>query len=78
LSTARDEGVAHLDEIAEREAAPLGLTRPQCLSYLQDNLHFYFGPREQRGLELFYNRAVQMGLAPAGVNFGFSDSTYSR
>jgi chorismate dehydratase len=78
LGAARDEGVAHLDEIAEREAAPLGLTRPQCLSYLRDNLHFYFGPREQRGLELFYNRAVQMGLAPAGVNFGFSNSTYSR
>ena len=78
LETARDAGVAHLDEIADREAAPLGLTRPQCLSYLRDNLHFYLGHREQRGLELFYDRAVSMGLAPPGVDLGFSHSTYSR
>lgn len=75
LSAARDEGVAHLQEIAECEAAPLGLTVPQCLSYLRDSLHFYFGPREQRGLELFYDRAAAMGLAPSGVQLGFSHST---
>ena len=73
LCEARDLGVAHLDEIAAREAAPLGLTRPQCLSYLRDNLHFYLGPREQRGLELFYSRAVQLGLAPPGVELGLGD-----
>jgi predicted solute-binding protein len=78
LSAARDKGVAHLAEIAEREAAPLGLTQPQCLSYLRDSLYFYLGPDEQRGLELFYDRAVSMQLAPAGVNFDFSDSAYSR
>ncbi len=73
LAQARDAGVAHLDEIAAREAAPLGLTRPQCLSYLRDNLYFYLGPREQRGLELFYHKAAQLGLAPAGVEFGLND-----
>ena len=78
LEAARDAGVDHLDEIADGEAAPLGLTRPQCLSYLRDNLHFYLGPREQRGLELFYDRAVSMGLARAGVDFGFSHSANSR
>jgi chorismate dehydratase len=73
LALARDAGVAHLDVIAAREAAPLGLTRPQCLSYLRDNLHFYLGQREQRGLELFYRKAAQMGLAPAGVEIGLND-----
>jgi len=58
--------VAHLDEIAEVESAPLGLTVPQCLSYLRDNLHFYFGPRERQGLAHFYHHAVELGLAPAG------------
>ncbi len=70
LALARDAGVAHLEEIASREAAPLGLTGPQCLSYLCNNLFFYLGQREQRGLELFYEKAAQMGLAPAGVKFG--------
>jgi chorismate dehydratase len=70
LCQARDAGVAHLDEIAEREAATLGLTRPQCLSYLRDNLYFYLGQRELGGLDLFYRRAVKLGLAPSGVDLG--------
>ena len=73
LAESRDEGLAHLDEIAEVESAKLGLTRPQCLAYLRDNLHFYLGTREQRGLELFYNKAAEIGLAPAGVEIGFGD-----
>jgi chorismate dehydratase len=73
LALARDAGLAHLEEIAAREAAPLGLSRPQCLSYLRDHLHFYLGQREQRGLELFYRKAAKMGLAPAGVEFGLND-----
>jgi chorismate dehydratase len=73
LGEARDAGLAHLDEIADREAAPLGLTRPQCVSYLRDNLYFFLGPREQRGLELFYKKAARLGLAPSGVEFGLND-----
>jgi chorismate dehydratase len=73
LCEARDAGLAHLEDIAEREAAPLGLTRPQCVSYLRDNLYFYLGAREQRGLELFYNKAAQLGLAPSGVELGLND-----
>ena len=66
LGRARDEGVAHLAEIAQRESASVGLTREQCLSYLRDNLHFFLGPRERRGLELFQKHAIHLGLAPEG------------
>ena len=66
LCQTRDAGVAHLDEIAGREAPALGLTVPQCLSYLRDNLYFYLGPRELRGLELFYRHAQRLGLGPLG------------
>lgn len=58
LSRARDEGVAHLEEIAERESKTVGLTYEQCLSYLRDNLYFFLGPRERRGLELFRELAM--------------------
>ena len=78
LSAARDRGLASLEEIADREAPPLGLTQPQCLAYLRDNLHFQLGDREQLGLQLFYNRAAAMELAPTGVHFGFSNPAYSR
>jgi len=53
LAQARDLGVANLPEIARAEAAPLGLTQPECLAYLRDNLHFTLGPDERRGMELF-------------------------
>lgn len=67
LSQARDEGLAHLEEIAEQEAPHLGLAQPQCLSYLRDNLYFFAGEREWRGIELFYEHASQLGLAPKGL-----------
>jgi chorismate dehydratase len=66
LSEARDLGVAHLQEIAAAEAAPLGLTVPQCVSYLRNNLHFFLGPHEHEGLKRFYDLAVGLELAPAG------------
>lgn len=71
LAEARDRGVAHLEEIASIEAPPLGLTTPECLSYLRDNLYFYLGEREQRGLELYQRLATSLGLAPQGVELGF-------
>lgn len=64
LSRARDAGVANLEKIAERESASVGLTCEQCLSYLRDNLYFYLGHREQRGLQLFREHAMRLGLAP--------------
>lgn len=70
LAAARDAGLANLEEIAAREAAPLGLTRPQCVHYLRDNLYFYLGQREQQGLELFYRKAAQRGLVPEGIEIG--------
>ncbi len=62
---ARDNGVRHLAEIATREAGSVGLTDDQALHYLRDNLHFYLGPREQRGLDLFRQHATQLGIVPA-------------
>lgn len=53
LSAARDLGLASLETIAADEAAPLGLSRPQCVAYLRDNLYFYLGQREREGLERF-------------------------
>lgn len=70
LAAARDEGVLHLAEIAAAEAATLGLTRPECLNYLHDNLHFYLGEAELRGLSAFHRAAVKLGLVPEGIEFG--------
>jgi chorismate dehydratase len=65
LSNARDLGVANLEEIADREHSAVGLSRDDCLVYLRDHLHFFFGPREQAGLQLFFEHASRLGLVTA-------------
>ena len=66
LDAARDRGTANLAAIAAAEAAGHGLTVPQCLDYLRDNLHYDLGPQERQALQLFYREARSLGLAPAG------------
>jgi chorismate dehydratase len=68
LAAARDAGRANLAAIAAAEAAAHGLTVPQCLSYLRDNLHYDLGGRERAALTRFYRHAAALALAPAGVD----------
>jgi chorismate dehydratase len=62
LQQARDNGLAHLHEIAEREHAAVELSFEQTLVYLRDHLYFHLGPRELQGLELYRQHAQQLGL----------------
>ncbi len=78
LREARDRGVANLETIAQSEAAPVGLTPDECLCYLRDNLYFYLGPREQRGLRLFHQHAGRLGLATEEIELQFDDCETSR
>ena len=66
LGEARDAGIAHLEQIAEAEAATRGLTAPQCVAYFRDNLHFQLGRQELDGLKLFYRKASELDLVPRG------------
>ena len=68
LAAARDSGRANLASIAAVEAAAHGLTVPQCLGYLRDNLHYDVGPRERAALARFYRHAEALSLAPAGLD----------
>jgi chorismate dehydratase len=71
LSESRDAGLAHLQHIAQQEGPPLGLTAEACYRYLHDNLHFTLGEEEQRGLELYYQHAAALGMAPEGLEMPF-------
>ena len=70
LARARDSGVANLAAIAAAEAAGHGLTVPQCLGYLRDNLHFHLGPREREAIRLFRDKAARLGLAGGPADGG--------
>ncbi len=69
LDTARDAGLANLATIAAIEAAPHGLSVPQCLDYLSDNLHYNLGYDERQGLRLFHEYSMELSLAPSNGNF---------
>ena len=62
LMAARDRGVANLAAIAAVEAARHGLTVPQCLSYLRDNLHYQIGPAERDAIRRFHALTDSLGL----------------
>lgn len=64
LSVARDQGLRHLQQLAEVGATRLGLPLSKVESYLTKNLHFHLGPAEKMGLKLFHDLAAQNGLAP--------------
>ena len=62
LSVARDDGVRHIEEIAQDQHAVVGLSVLECVHYLRDNLYFTLHPRELEGLELFRRKSLQLGL----------------
>ena len=64
LAAARDAGVANLESIARVESPRVGLDYEQTLGYLRDNLYFYLGSRERRGLDRFYRCAAELGEVP--------------
>lgn len=64
LQTARDNGLAHLADIArEVGGGDAGLER-RSLEYLRDNLKYGLGPGEAAGLRRFYELAAEIGLVP--------------
>lgn len=62
LEASRDDGLAHLESIAEQESAGHGLTKEDLHRYFAENLHFRLGPGERMGLEAFRSKAVALGL----------------
>jgi chorismate dehydratase len=77
LAHARDAGLANLAAIAAAEAGAHGLTVPQCLGYLRDNLHYHLGDQETQALALFQHHAAALNLAPAADRLRLSPFTRS-
>lgn len=50
---AKDEGMRHLDQLAELHAARLDIPRQRCLDYLTSAVRYDLGPREMEAMRLF-------------------------
>jgi predicted solute-binding protein len=63
LQHARDEGVAHVDDVA-RTCYPRDPARQDvAMRYLRDNIHYRVGDEELEGLRTFYRYAAELKLA---------------
>jgi chorismate dehydratase len=59
---ARDEGLAHADDIAANYADEIGLSRDDMKSYLTENISYSVDDSMRDGLELYFKLAVKQGL----------------
>jgi chorismate dehydratase len=57
FAAARDEGLAHLDEIAARDEELTGLSRDEIKEYLTRNIAFQMDESMMKGLELYFDLA---------------------
>lgn len=65
LQRARDEGLAHTDEIAADYSRGDGRRVAIGTRYLRDNMRYGLGGSEQAALATYYREAAALGLAPA-------------
>jgi chorismate dehydratase len=71
LSAARDRGLAARPALAVRAQEELGIPLEVARRHLLEQVHYEFGPREQKGLLAFYQMAAEEGLAPEGGRLRF-------
>ena len=62
---ARDEGLAHVEEIINLYEGALGLPRAELRAYLLENISFGLDDEMRAGLDLFYRLAHRHGIIPA-------------
>lgn len=64
FARAKQQGLARVGLIAQREAARLGLDAGYCRRYLNHIIRYDLGPRELDGLRRFWELTAQIGLTP--------------
>jgi chorismate dehydratase len=65
FAAARDEGLAHLDEIAADYKPQLGLSDEEIRTYLTDNIDFRMDEEMEKGLKLYFELARKHQLIEA-------------
>jgi len=74
FAAARDEGLAHLDEITTECKPQLGLSDEEIGTYLTDNIAFRMGEEMENGLKLYFELASKHKLIDAGRPLEFISS----
>jgi chorismate dehydratase len=72
----RDHGLQpeSLRHIAQEWAPRLGLSQPEVLTYLTENIHYQLDAGCLEGMQLFYRYAQEIGALPSVPKLQFADS----
>ena len=62
FATARDEGLAHLDEIVSNYVTDIGMSRDELTKYLSENITYVVDDSLSAGMELYFELAEKCGL----------------
>jgi len=74
FASARDEGLAHLDEILANYSDEIELTDEEMREYLSENISFEIEESMRKGLELYFELAEKHGLIEKRRAMDFCDS----
>jgi chorismate dehydratase len=72
---AKEYGMAHAGQIAQREAADLGLDPGYCRRYLANIIRYDLGPQELAGMAKYRELAGELGLLASGARKRPEDRT---
>lgn len=64
FESSRDEGLKHIDEIADEWAARIGLPRQEIVHYLTEHIHYELDDENLAGMELFFRYAAELNVLP--------------
>ena len=71
LQSARDEGIAALDAIADEYCPGDPVRQIMARQYLRENIKYDLPPRALEGLRAYYREAAALGLARGGAEIEF-------
>lgn len=71
FAAARDEGLAHLDEIISNYGTEITLARADFKKYLSENISYTIDDSMQKGLALYYDLAYKHKLIDARKDLNF-------
>ena len=71
FAAARDEGLAHIDEIIANYETDIHLGADEMRKYLSENISYSIGDSMRRGMELYFELATNCGLIEENKPFLF-------
>src|SRR5712664_3413713 len=71
FAAARDEGLAHVEDIAIENESRLGLSRDEVKTYLTENIAFRMGEEMEGGLDRYFELAHKLGLIESAKQLVF-------